>query len=126
MIARCARPSTCEGPEERLRDILDAIESIEQYVAHGRKASEGDPLVQTWFVRHLQIIGEAARALPEDVRDLALAVQWSEIIGMRHILVHHYFGVDLAVIWDIVEHDLPELRREIEALLRRLEKGGSS
>ena len=45
---------------------------------------------------------------------------------MRHILVHHYFGVDLAVIWDIVEHDLPELRREIEALLRRLEKNGSS
>ena len=70
-------------PKERLRDILDAIESIEQYVAQGRQASEGDPLVQTWFVRHLQIIGEAARALPEEVRDLAPAVQWLEIIGRR-------------------------------------------
>ena len=113
-------------PAERLRDILEAIDQIEEYVVQGRTAFEQEKLIQGWFMRHLQIIGEAARALPEEVRDLAPAVQWSEIIGMRHILVHHYFGVDLAVIWEIVEHDLPKLRREIETLLRSLEKDGSS
>jgi uncharacterized protein with HEPN domain len=58
-------------PRERLRDVLEAIERIERYVARGREAFESDELVQSWFVRHLQIIGEAARALPPEVRDRA-------------------------------------------------------
>jgi uncharacterized protein with HEPN domain len=71
-------------------------------------------------VRHLQIIGEAARALPEAIREQAPAVPWSRIIGMRHILVHDYFGIDTAIVWDVVERDLPGLRRQIEELLATL------
>lgn len=56
-------------PKERLRDILDAIANIERYVARGRQAFESDELIQNWFVRHLQIIGEAARGLPQELRD---------------------------------------------------------
>ncbi len=83
----------------------------------GRQAFEADELIQSWIVRHLQIIGEAARALPEAVRAQAPAVPWAKIIGMRHILVHDYFGIDTAVVWEVVERDLPELRRQIEDLL---------
>ena len=83
----------------------------------GRQAFEADELIQSWIVRHLQIIGEAARALPEAVRAQAPAVPWAKIIGMRHILVHDYFGIDTAVVWEVVARDLPELRRQMEDLL---------
>jgi len=53
---------------------------------------ESDELIQNWFVRHLQIIGEAAYALPKELRDQRPEIPWIEIIGMRHILVHDYFS----------------------------------
>jgi len=104
---------------ERLRDILDAIGHIERYATRGREAFEADELLQNWFVRHLQIISEAARLLPEEVRASAPDIPWSEIIGMRHILVHHYFGIDTQVVWDAVERDLPSLKEKITTLLQQ-------
>ncbi len=109
-------------PLERLEDILEAIARIELYAARGREAFERDELIQSWFVRHLQIIGEAARALPEDVRKQSSEIPWAKIIGMRHILVHDYFGVDTEVVWGAVARDLPDLRIRIEALLGRLRR----
>lgn len=108
-------------PAERLRDILDAIAHIERYAARGRQAFERDELIQNWFVRHLQIIGEAAYALPKDLRDQRPDILWSEIIGMRHILVHDYFVIDIDIVWDAVERDLPDLKGKVESLLRALE-----
>ena len=85
-------------PKERLLDILEAIDHINRYAVRGREAFERDELIQTWFIRHLQIIGEAARALPQEVRDHMPNVPWSKIIGMRHILVHDYFRVDTELV----------------------------
>lgn len=109
-------------PKERLRDILDAIANVERYAARGRRAFETDELIQNWFVRHLQIIGEAAYALPRELRDREPDIPWTKIMGMRHILVHDYFAVDTDVVWDAVERDLPDLKVKIEAILRKLEK----
>jgi uncharacterized protein with HEPN domain len=67
------------------------------------------------------IIGEAARAIPETTRQLAPNVPRTQIVGMRHILVHDYFGVDADVVWSVVERDLGPLKREIAALLDRLD-----
>jgi uncharacterized protein with HEPN domain len=75
------------------------------------------------MVRHLQIIGEAARALPQDTRERAPDVPWLEIVGMRHILVHDYFRIDTEIVWDVVERDLPRLKRSLQALLDTLEAG---
>ena len=108
-------------PTERLRDILDAIANIERYAARGRQAFERDELIQNWFVRHLQIIGEAAYGLPKELRDQRQDIPWSEIIGMRHILVHDYFVIDTNIVWDAVERDLPDLKGKIESMLRALE-----
>lgn len=105
-------------PGERLRDILEAIANIERYALRGREAFENDELIQNWFVRHLQIIGEAARALPQETRDRAPDVPWSKIVGMRHIVVHDYFAVDTEIVWDVIERDLPDLRRKVEGILR--------
>ncbi|MGH7320326.1 MAG: HepT-like ribonuclease domain-containing protein [Candidatus Rokuibacteriota bacterium] len=93
---------------------------IERYASRDRAAFEADELIQSWVVRHLTIIGEAARAIPESTRELAPGIPWMRIIGMRHILVHDYFGVDAEVVWGVVERDLGPLKREISALLARL------
>ena len=111
-------------PKERLRDMLEAIAAIERYLDRGRAAFEQDELLQGWFVRNLQIIGEAARALPEEVRTLALDIEWPKIIGMRNVLVHGYFGIDLEVVWETASRDAPALKPRIEELLKQLEERG--
>jgi len=80
---------------ERLLDILEAIEQIEKYVGKGRSAIEQDELLQTWFVHHVQVIGEAARKLSDEFRVQHPDVPWAEIVAMRNVLVHEYFGVDV-------------------------------
>jgi uncharacterized protein with HEPN domain len=110
-------------PAERLRDILEAIAAIERHANCNREAFEGDELLQTWFLRHLQIIGEAARALPQDVRNLAPEVPWHQIAGMRNVLVHGYFEVDTDLVWDTATRDLPALKPAIEGLSTVLEEG---
>jgi uncharacterized protein with HEPN domain len=75
---------------EKLRDMLEAIARINKYVGLGRNAFEESELIQTWYVRHLEIVGEAARNLSDDARKAATDVPWKEIIGMRNILAHNY------------------------------------
>jgi uncharacterized protein with HEPN domain len=108
-------------PRERLRDMFEAIEHIERYASQGRDTFEKDELIQNWIVRHLQIIGEAARATPQEVRERATNVPWSKIIGMRHILVHDYFQIDTDIVWDVVEQDLAGLKQALRGLLDELE-----
>ena len=102
---------------ERLRDILEAIERTEKYAARGKAAFDQDELVQVWILHHLQVIGEAARSLdPELIMDLP-EIPWSDIIGMRHVLVHHYFEIDTEIVWSVVERDLPRLKEQVRARL---------
>ena len=109
---------------ERLLDVHEAIDNIERYAARGREPFERDELIQTWMLHHLRIVGEACRAVSSALRDAHPEVPWTKIIGFRHILVHRYFGIDLNVVWLTVEHDLPDLKRKVEAILKEL--GGES
>ncbi|MDH5429773.1 MAG: DUF86 domain-containing protein [Nitrospirota bacterium] len=103
---------------ERLLDIQEAITRIEKYSASGRSPFENDELIQSWIVRHLQIIGEAVRALPNHFRDQHPQIPWSNIIGMRNALVHEYFDIDTDIVWTVIERDLPILKQEIENILQ--------
>ena len=102
----------------RLLDVIEAIERIERYAARGRKAFEADELLQTWVVHHIQIIGEAVRKLSDALRSEHPEIPWAQIIAMRNIVVHDYFGVDTEEVWAAVERDLPDLKRKIQAILR--------
>jgi uncharacterized protein with HEPN domain len=102
---------------ERLRDIQEAIEQIWKYTNQGRDLFDQNELVQTWVIHHLEIIGEAARAIPQDFRSLHPEISWRQINGMRNILVHHYFGINRDRVWAVVEHNLPGLKTSIDALL---------
>jgi uncharacterized protein with HEPN domain len=106
---------------EKLRDILEGIERIERYALQGKQSFEQNELIQTWFIRNLEIIGEASRAMSSDIREQYSEVPWSQIIGMRNILTHNYFEIDLELVWSVVEGNLPNLKRQVETILRALE-----
>jgi uncharacterized protein with HEPN domain len=108
---------------ERLLDILEAIEKIEKRVGPDQKAFERDELLQVWAVHYLQIIGEAGTRLSEQLRTKHLEIPWGNIIGMRHILVHGYFDLDLEIVWKAVIVDLPALKPQIEAIVGEIVLG---
>lgn len=106
-----------------LHHILDAILIIEEYI---EGASWDDltqkRLLQDGLVRQLTIIGEAAGRVSASVQQAHPEIPWSEIIGMRHRLVHDYFRIDLVTVWETVQHDLPMLKPQIERLIAELDE----
>ncbi|MCX5771339.1 MAG: DUF86 domain-containing protein [Candidatus Hydrogenedentes bacterium] len=105
-----------------LQDVLTSIDEAAEFTKHmslekflqDRKTSKA-------VVRCLEELGEAAKQVPEIVRRLAPDVPWKRMAGMRDKLIHQYFGVDLAIVWTVVEEELPPLRPRIQKLLRDLD-----
>lgn len=106
---------------EWLLDILEALEKIEKYADLGETNFFEEELVQIWIVYYIQVAGEAANQLSESLKKSHPAIPWKGIIGMRNVLVHQYFGLDLDEIWSTVFYDLPALKQKIQELLA--EKG---
>lgn len=75
------------------------------------------------IVRNVEVLGEAAGKLPEHVRSAVPNVPWEAIIGMRHRIAHAYFGIDPDILWDVVEHEVPLLVNELQALKVRISSG---
>jgi uncharacterized protein with HEPN domain len=103
--------------EDRLRDILAAIQRILDKTSEGRSAFDANEMLRIWVLYHLQIIGEAARGLSSDFRLRYPDKVWAMAAGMRNILVHHYFEIDGDEIWKVLEHDLIPLRTRVEGIL---------
>lgn len=102
----------------QLEDILKAISRIRQYVEGMRfEEFESDVRTQDAVIRNLEVIGEAARALPEDLRGRAEGPDWRKIIALRNILIHEYFGVSLPIIWDLLSSKLDALEAACERYL---------
>jgi len=102
---------------ERLLDIREAIENIQKYAARGKDAFRKDELIQTWVLHHIQILGEAASRISDEFQEEHPDIPWFKIIGMRNILVHDYFHIDIDVVWSVVENDLPVLYDQVKHLL---------
>jgi uncharacterized protein with HEPN domain len=102
---------------ERLQDVLEAIERIERHTSRGRSAFYEDERVQTWVVHHLMIIGEACRSLSPQFRVGHSDEVWAEAAGLRNVIVHHYFGIDLEIVWGVIERDPHSSGASVRSLL---------
>ena len=102
-----------------LDDILSAITKIRAYT-HGFSFKEfsADSKTVDAVVRNLEIIGAAVKHVPGDVRVQTSAVEWNKIAGLRDILAHEYFGVDLEIIWEVIQHKLDTLEQAVRSVLR--------
>jgi uncharacterized protein with HEPN domain len=101
----------------RLEDMLEAMRRVQRYAALGRDRFEVDELIQVYFVHQLVILGEAASRLAPSFRDQHPDLPWRQMMGMRNVLVHGYFTVDLEAVWGVIERDLPPLSAELERIL---------
>ena len=107
-------------PEEYLKHILDEIEFL---LSSSQNLNEDkfmhDETLQRAYSRSLEIIGEATKKLSKEFTDKHSQIDWGLMAGMRDKLIHHYFGVDYAIVWDVVKNELPKLKPQIQTILRK-------
>lgn len=100
--------------------IREAIQRVFAYTTEGKDAFFADPKTQDAVVRNLEIIGEAAKNVSESLKTAYPDIPWKRVAGMRDKMIHKYFGVDLRLVWEVVERDLPALKRTLETILEEL------
>jgi uncharacterized protein with HEPN domain len=111
------------GDTARVQHIYDAICEIESYTA---SVTFDDFTYNSMMVfaciKQLEIIGEASNHLSDDLKGRYISVEWRQIVGMRNVFVHEYFGVDNHLVWDVIQNDLPHFKHTVELILEELNK----
>ncbi|GAB2522653.1 HepT-like ribonuclease domain-containing protein [Spirosoma aerophilum] len=99
------------GNKQRLEHAIDAITEIEAYVMnHTYIQFQENSMMRFACIKQLEIIGEACNHVDASVKETFPKVEWRKVTGLRHILVHEYFGVDPVLIWDVITDDIPQLK----------------
>lgn len=100
-----------------IEDMLVALQKIERYTSELDQGTfRQDEKTVDAVVRNLEVLGEAARQLPEDFVTQHPDVPWRQVAGLRNRIVHDYFGLDLEIIWQVIQHDLPQLKTRLEEI----------
>ena len=111
-----------KDPRVYLAHILECAQKIERYTHGGEKEFQNDTMLQDAVIRNFEIIGEAAKRVPEAYRRGHSQIPWRLMAGFRDVLIHAYEGIDLQRVWQIVRQDLPVVKEAIEKLLPPLEE----
>ena len=98
------------GDFARLSHVIEAIDEIDNYL--------GD--IGFACIKQLEIIGEASKHITVEIKNKFSDIEWKQIIGLRNIFVHEYFGIDIKLVWDIIIHDLPFLKSKIQIIIDEL------
>lgn len=107
-----------KDPKIFLVHVLESIERIEEDIRGlSEEKFSRSATIQDAVVRRLEIIGEAVRNLPESFRKKHVDVPWRKIAGMRDVLIHEYFGVDMGLVWKIANKDVSKLKKQVEKFL---------
>ncbi len=102
------------GDRQRLTHILEAIDEIQRYTDEIElKSFLENSMMRFACVKQIEIIGEAANYITPETKAIFTDLEWRQIIGMRHILVHEYFGIDFDLIWQVIIDDLPQLKEKV-------------
>jgi uncharacterized protein with HEPN domain len=105
-----------------LSHIDEAIGRIEDYTQEGRETFLHTPLIQDAVIRNFEIIGEATKNLSDELRAENSDIRWRQIAGLRDMLIHEYARVNLPRVWNILEQDLPLLKKRVSELLDSRDK----
>ncbi len=106
-----------------IQDMVDALKDIRQFtLGQSYEAFIQDRKTVNAVVRSLEIIGEAAKQIPESMRKASPSIPFKRMSGMRDKLIHTYFGVDLGMVWAVIQEELPPLKHPLESLLFDLER----
>ncbi len=100
-----------------LRHMVDAMDRIADYISEGEEAFGASPMAQDAVIRNLEVLGEAAKRVTEEVRQSMPQVPWKRLAGLRDVLIHQYDGVDLGQVWRVAHEVLPALREELATML---------
>ena len=108
-----------------LRHMMECFRRIDENVWSGKQRFVESHTLQDAVLRNLQTLGESAQRLSEGAKGARPEIEWRRIGSFRNVLVHNYLGVDLDIVWNIVQRDIPALRRAITSMLEMSEESGS-
>lgn len=101
-----------------IEDILACIEKIEKYTSGlSFEDFSGNEMVVDAVIRNFEIIGEAVKRIPEEVKKQYPDVAWKEAAGFRDVLIHNYFGIDLEAVWDTLKNNMPSFKEQMTKVL---------
>ncbi|HDR51745.1 MAG TPA: DUF86 domain-containing protein [Mariniphaga anaerophila] len=112
-----------EADRIRIQHIFDAIYEIKKYVEN-RNFDDflNDSMFRFACIKQLEIIGEASNHITIETKTKFQEIEWQQIIGMRNVFIHEYFGIDLSVAWEIIEKDIPDFKKKLDNVLNELTK----
>lgn len=110
------------GDKVRLMHILDSIAEIDSYLIDiNFDTFLNNSMMRFACIKQMEIIGEASNHISKEVKSKFSSVEWSQIVGLRNIFVHEYFGIDASLVWEIIKTDIPELKVKINAIIETLD-----